>query len=628
MRKKPTVSIGIPAYNEEENIGNLLVSLLAQKETNFKLQEIIVVSDGSTDKTVKITKSVKSPLIKVIESKKRLGQQVRQNQLISIFKGDILAIIEADTLPYDLNTLNNLVIPFVSNESHTLGMVVGMAISLPAETLVEKIKSHGSVIKNHLFSEWRNGDNFYFVVGHAMKALSRNFTSKLIWPADVPEDAYTYLRLKQLGLQMIKKPNAKAYVKKAANLKDSIRRNKKFVGGIESLKKYFPEDVIKREFFPPLKLKTKHVLIEIVNSPLLTILYLLQLSVIRIANIRVKEFDPLYQPFDSTKNLFSYKQGFVAIAQNHLKSIKPTVTVGIPAYNEEANIRNLLVSLLAQKETNFRLQEIIVVSDGSTDNTVREARKVNDNRIILIEGRKRFGQALRQNQIFDKASGDFLALLNADVLLEGDNFLSRMIEAYQKDKNIDIVGAKTVPLPSDTFIGNILEWQKTWKRQIYEHINGADNIYLCHGRARGFSRKAYSKIRWPQIWSEDAYSYRIAKKLGLRFVYCKQAVVHYQPPKNLKDQVRQSVRFLSAPKALAPYFSKEELKTAYTIPRKLFITSMLKGFIKNPLKATAYLAIYSYCKILATTTKPKNDNHLWERLVSTKTLRGNSSYLG
>ena len=52
MRKKLTVTIGIPAYNEEANVRNLLVSLLAQKETNFKLQEIIVVSDGSTDKTV------------------------------------------------------------------------------------------------------------------------------------------------------------------------------------------------------------------------------------------------------------------------------------------------------------------------------------------------------------------------------------------------------------------------------------------------------------------------------------------------------------------------------------------------------------------------------------------------
>jgi len=54
MKKLITVSIGIPAYNEEANIGKLLSSLIKQKEAGFIIKEIIVVSDQSTDKTDEI----------------------------------------------------------------------------------------------------------------------------------------------------------------------------------------------------------------------------------------------------------------------------------------------------------------------------------------------------------------------------------------------------------------------------------------------------------------------------------------------------------------------------------------------------------------------------------------------
>ena len=188
--KKLTVTIGIPAYNEEANIQLLLKKLLNQKlSPQIKLQEVIVISDGSTDRMVEITKSVKSGLIKVIESKKRLGHQESQNQLISLFKGDVLIIIEADTLPYDDKTLSTLVAPFLKENNQKIVMVTGKAISLQAKTLVEKIDSHGTKIKYNIFSEWRNGDNLYSTGGHAMKALSRNFATKLIFPTDVQEDS-------------------------------------------------------------------------------------------------------------------------------------------------------------------------------------------------------------------------------------------------------------------------------------------------------------------------------------------------------------------------------------------------------------------------------------------------------
>ena len=73
MYKKPTVTIGIPAYNEEANIKNLLDSILSQIQNNFIIDEIIVVSDGSSDKTADIVRSLNNSLINLIEDKERLG---------------------------------------------------------------------------------------------------------------------------------------------------------------------------------------------------------------------------------------------------------------------------------------------------------------------------------------------------------------------------------------------------------------------------------------------------------------------------------------------------------------------------------------------------------------------------
>ena len=51
-RKKLTVTIGIPAYNEQENISCLLRSIIKQKAWSYRLQSVVVVCDGSTDGTL------------------------------------------------------------------------------------------------------------------------------------------------------------------------------------------------------------------------------------------------------------------------------------------------------------------------------------------------------------------------------------------------------------------------------------------------------------------------------------------------------------------------------------------------------------------------------------------------
>ena len=90
----------------------------------------------------------------------------------------------------------------------------------------------------------------------------------------------------------------------------------------------------------------------------------------------------------------------------------PSVSVIIPAFNETATIGRVLKSVLNLDYPSEKL-EIIVVDDGSTDNTSAVVKKLTDKRIKLIQ-QQRKGKAAALNLGLDYAGGNFVACLDAD----------------------------------------------------------------------------------------------------------------------------------------------------------------------------------------------------------------------
>ncbi|SJZ85230.1 glycosyltransferase family 2 protein [Selenihalanaerobacter shriftii] len=84
------VTVLVPAYNEEDKIGDTISSLQQLEDVN----EIIVINDGSTDKTVNIVKEFKD--IKLIDLKINQGKGEALNQGLSEIKGQIISLIDAD----------------------------------------------------------------------------------------------------------------------------------------------------------------------------------------------------------------------------------------------------------------------------------------------------------------------------------------------------------------------------------------------------------------------------------------------------------------------------------------------------------------------------------------------------
>jgi glycosyltransferase involved in cell wall biosynthesis len=118
------------------------------------------------------------------------------------------------------------------------------------------------------------------------------------------------------------------------------------------------------------------------------------------------------------------------IAMAHLPtcSTPPLVTVVIPAYNAAGSIETTLISVMKQTHRNL---EIVVVDDGSTDDTAAIVARfaAKDSRIRLLQ-QPNGGLAAARNSGIRAAKGEYIANIDADDVWRGEN-IERQLNALE-----------------------------------------------------------------------------------------------------------------------------------------------------------------------------------------------------
>lgn len=297
-RHNVSVTIGIPTYNEEGNIGNLLSALLSQEEIFFTIEKIIIVSDAS-DKTNTIVRSFNDKRIQLIENTKRSGQVQAQNLIFQKAESDFLLLLEADTLPQNNLYIAHLLEPMLIQQS--LGMVQGNWVPLPAQNLIEKILSTQFSVY-HQLSLKKPQVLALLCSGRGGRAFRKNIYKRLQWPAAVPEDVYTYLWCMQQGIQTKFVPRAVTFYRCAQSVKDYYRERQKIASAHESLKKYFPEDLLSRMYYRSLLMKIDIVILLFIRNPFLACSYFVLKGYIALF-IGKKQFTDAWPSTSTTKLL-------------------------------------------------------------------------------------------------------------------------------------------------------------------------------------------------------------------------------------------------------------------------------------------------------------------------------------
>lgn len=122
----------------------------------------------------------------------------------------------------------------------------------------------------------------------------------------------------------------------------------------------------------------------------------------------------------------------------------PLISIIMPAYNAGRHIGQAIDSVLAQTYANW---ELIIVNDGSTDDTARVIERYTDPRIHVFH-KVNGGIGSARNVALEHVSGDFLCGLDSDDVLPQDSLRVRM-QVFEQDPQADIVDGRVDFMDTD-----------------------------------------------------------------------------------------------------------------------------------------------------------------------------------
>ena len=120
------------------------------------------------------------------------------------------------------------------------------------------------------------------------------------------------------------------------------------------------------------------------------------------------------------------------------------ITIGIPFYNAEKYLELSILSVINQSHSRW---ELLLIDDGSTDNSLAVAKKYEslDKRIKVFSDGKNKKLASRLNQIINLAKYDYIARMDADDLIHPDR-LKIQIDFLRNNLNFDLVSSGVVSI--------------------------------------------------------------------------------------------------------------------------------------------------------------------------------------
>ena len=222
----------------------------------------------------------------------------------------------------------------------------------------------------------------------------------------------------------------------------------------------------------------------------------------------------------------------------------PFITIVVPAYNEGMNIQAAIHSLL---EIDYPNYEVVVVDDGSTDDTYERAREmvnVTDKCVITVLTKANGGKANALNTGMARAKGDFILNMDGDTKLS-PNALRDCIRHFD-DPRIGAVAGNVKVVNRDNVITRVqaLEYVEglalTRKAQSYTRV-----VNIIPGPLGMFRKSALCQVRG---YDDDTFAEDCDLTLKLLFkgwhiIYEPRAIAWVESPSHMIDLLKQRYRW-------------------------------------------------------------------------------------
>jgi biofilm PGA synthesis N-glycosyltransferase PgaC len=290
-------------------------------------------------------------------------------------------------------------------------------------------------------------------------------------------------------------------------------------------------------------------------------------------------------------------------------------SIGIMAYNEEANIAHTLRAVLEQHGTSIHIEEIIVVASGCTDRTVAIVTELarQEPRVRLCVQEKREGKASAINLFLKQATSPVIVLIGADVIPE-DSAIENLCAPF-KDPKIGMVGGRPVPVNDPaTFMGHAVHL--LWRLH--------DRVARTHsklGEVIAF-RNVIAGI--PANSAVDEISIQaLISQLDYQLLYEPTCVVYNKGPVTVRDFLKQRRRIYAGHlQVLAQQnYEASTMKVGPIIRQLIACRDSTISTPKQAIWTIAAIALEGYARLQGNYDYlRKREHHIWQAVSSTKDL--------
>lgn len=220
----------------------------------------------------------------------------------------------------------------------------------------------------------------------------------------------------------------------------------------------------------------------------------------------------------------------------------PTVTITLPVYNEERNIRTKLDDLLGLDYPKEKLQ-ILVISDASTDATDRIVGEYADRGVELLRLPRRRGKTAAENAAAPVARGSII--VNSDATVRVPPFALKPLVSAFADPEVGVASGRDVSIGAAAQESNRGESQyvgyEMWLRGLETRLG---SIVGASGCFYGIRARIYD-ANFPEELSRDFASALMARTNGLRAVSVDEAVCYVPRAGSLQSEFRRKVRTMA-----------------------------------------------------------------------------------
>ncbi|HSW99421.1 MAG TPA: glycosyltransferase family 2 protein [Patescibacteria group bacterium] len=222
----------------------------------------------------------------------------------------------------------------------------------------------------------------------------------------------------------------------------------------------------------------------------------------------------------------------------------PLVSILIPAYNEGPTLENCVLSLFKQTYTNF---EIVIVNDGSTDNTEEVAQKLcaTYNSTIRVYSQPNSGKALALNLGLEKAKGEIIISMDADSVFL-NNAIEQLVLSFH-DPAVAAVGGNVRVANRGQFMGmhQAIEYITglAIQRGAFAHMGCMQVISGAIGAFRADALREVGGYSEDTIVEDMDITITLARR-GYRVAYNRHAIAYTEAPETLRTFMRQRYRWV------------------------------------------------------------------------------------